>query len=111
MEKIIKEVAYSSRFFNDLKTIYLYGYELFGPSMADLFQEKILHLTYGLSYQFNLYPECRNLETKTQIYRNIIFDNYLIIYRIKSTKIEVLRALHGSRKTKTIKAVKKIKIK
>lgn len=67
MEKIVKKVVYSSKFFNDLKTIYLYGYEAFGTTTADLFQEKILHLTYGLSYQSYLYPECRHLATKTQI--------------------------------------------
>jgi len=58
---------------------------------------------------FLIYPECRHLETKTQMYRNIILGKYLIIYRIKTEKIEVLRAIHGSQSPKNIKAIKKIR--
>ena len=109
MEKVIKKVVYSSDFYKDLKAIYTYGHETFGETMANLFQEEILHVTRGLSYKFLLYSECKYLETKTQLYRNIILGKYLIIYRIKSEKIEVLRALHGSQNPKIIKAIKKIK--
>jgi plasmid stabilization system protein ParE len=111
MEKVIKKVIYSFTFYEDLKSIYSYGLETFGFDLAEIFQEKILHASNGLSYMFLIYPECRHLETKTQIYRNIILGKYLIIYRVKSNKIEVLRALHGSQNPKIIKAIKKIKIK
>ena len=111
MEKIIKKVIYSAVFYEDIKSIYSYGYETFGFEMAELFQEKILHSANGLSYMFLIYPECRYLETKTQIYRNIIIGKYVIIYRVKTSKIEVLRALHSSQNPKYIKAAKKIKIK
>lgn len=111
MEKVIKKVAYSDDFYEDLKEIYSYGSETFGEEMGDLFQEKILHSTFGLSYLFLMHPECRQLQTKTQVYRNIILGRYLIIYRIKASKIEVLRALHSSQNPQTIKAIKKIKIK
>lgn len=72
MEKIVKKVAYSTAFYNDLKSIYSYGLETFGEAMADIFQEQILYSTRGLSFRFHLYSECKHLETKTQIYRNII---------------------------------------
>ncbi len=111
MEKVIKKVIYSFTFYEDLKSIYSYGLETFGFDLAEIFQEKILHTSNGLSYMFLIYPECRHLETKTQIYRNIILGKYLIIYRIKSTKIEVLRAIDGSQNPKIIRAIKKIKIK
>jgi toxin ParE1/3/4 len=109
MEKVIKKVAYSDAFYEDLKDIYSYGSETFGEEMGDLFQEKILHSTSGLSYMFLMYPECRQLQTKTQIYRNIILGRYLIIYRIKASKIEVLRALHSSQNPELIKSVRKVK--
>ncbi len=111
MEKVIKKVIYSVTFYEDLKSIFSYGFETFGFEMAEIFQEKILHSANGLSYMFLIYPECKHLETKTQIYRNIILGKYLIIYRIRAEKIEVLRALHGSQSPKIIKAIKKIKIK
>ena len=111
MEENIKEVVYSSAFYNDLQSIYLYGYEIFGVTIADFLQDKILNLTSRLSDHSYIYPECRHLATKKQIYRNIILGNYLIIYRIRNSKVEVLRALHGSKKNKTIKATRKIKTK
>jgi toxin ParE1/3/4 len=111
MEKVVKKVIYSATFYQYLKSIYSYGIETFGFDMAEIFQQKILHASNGLSYMFLLNPECRHLQTKTQIYRNIILGKYLIIYRAKAQKIEVLRALHGSQNPKTIKAIKKIKIK
>jgi plasmid stabilization system protein ParE len=45
-----------------------------------------------------IYPECRFLPTKTQIYRNIIWGNYLIIYRIRRDSVEVLSLFHTKQK-------------
>lgn len=111
MEKVIKKVVYSAIFYEDLKAIYLYGVETFGVIVAEILQDQILNHTTGLYLQYYLNPECRHLETKTRIYRNIILGKYLIIYRIRANKIEVLRALHGSQSPKVIKAIKKIKTK
>ena len=111
MEKVIKKVIFSITFYEDLKSIYSYGFETFGFEMAEIFQEKILHFSNGLSYMFLVHPECRHLETKTQIYRNIIFGKYLIIYRIRASRIEVLKVIHSSQKPSKIKAIKKIKLK
>lgn len=110
MEKVIKKVVYSATFYSDLKEIYLYGKQTFGERLADFFLEEILHSTHGLSFLFDLNPECRFLETKTRIYRNIILGKYLIFYRIRSKKIEVLSICHGSQSPAKIKLIKKIKI-
>ncbi len=90
--------------------IYQYGEATFGEKLADGFIAEIYKSTEELETQYLLHPECRHLETKTKIYRNIILGSYLIIYRIKSHQIEVLRAFHGSRSPKIIKQVRKIKI-
>jgi toxin ParE1/3/4 len=111
MEKVIKKIVYSAVFYEDLKSIYLYGLETFGEIMAEILQDQILNRTSGLYLNYYLNPECRHLETKTQIYRTIILGKYLIIYRIRANKIEILRALHGSQSPKIIKATKKIKTK
>jgi plasmid stabilization system protein ParE len=110
MESRKKEVIKSSFYFIDIQDIYEYGEATFGLKLADSFFDTILNDVENLETQYLLHPECRHLETKTKIYRNIILGSYLIIYRIKSHQIEVLRAFHGSRSPKIIKQVRKIKI-
>ncbi|TAE40104.1 MAG: type II toxin-antitoxin system RelE/ParE family toxin [Sphingobacteriales bacterium] len=63
-----------------------------------------------LSSAYLLHPECHFLITKTNIYRNLIHGNYMVIYRITAKKIEVLNVLHSSRSPTKIKASKKIKV-
>ena len=94
----------------DLADIYQYGRETFGKSAADIWLENVYHEILGLSYKFNTYPECKHLSTKSKMYRNIILGKYLIIYRIKAERIEVLRALHGSRSAKIIRSSRSIKM-
>lgn len=110
MEIRKKEAVGSLFYYSDLQDIYEYGEATFGWRRADSFFDEILDLFDGLQTQYLLHPECRHLATKTKIYRNIIFDSYLIIYRIRAERIEVLRAFHGSRSPKEIKKVRKIKI-
>ena len=93
----------------DIPSIFYYGMETFGIKLADNFIEEIFLKVERLETEYLLHPECRHLETKTKIYRNIILGSYLIIYRITKDRIEVLRAFHGSRSPKYIKNVKKIK--
>jgi toxin ParE1/3/4 len=111
MEEKPRKVVLSEVVKKDLSDIYDYGLVTFGESFSESFLQNIYKNIFELPLSFLLHPECRHLATKKQTYRNIILGRYLIIYRIKNTKIEVLRALHGSRKTKTIKAIKKIKTK
>lgn len=87
MEKKIRKVNLSSVFDDDLADIFDYGLETFGGNLAELFVANIYQHINGLPLLFLIYPECRHLETKTQIYRNIILGKYLIIYRIRANKI------------------------
>ena len=111
MESKVREIVTSEIFDNiDIPSIFYYGMETFGIKLADNFIEEIYKRIENLETQYLLHPECRHLETKTKIYRNIILGSYLIIYRIRTNKIEVLRAFHGSRSPKTIKQVRKVKV-
>jgi toxin ParE1/3/4 len=110
MEVEQKTVVRSSIYFWDIKAIFEYGEESFGDKAALYFYEELKLIVRRLETQYLLHPECRHLETKTKKYRNIILGAYLIIYRIRPNRIEVLRAFHGSRSPKTIKNVSKIKI-
>lgn len=95
---------------SDIQNIYEYGEATFGIRLADSFFDTILYDVENLETEYLLHPECRHLETKSKIYRNIIFGSYLIIYRIRANRIEVLRAFHGSRSPKIIKQVRKVKL-
>lgn len=110
MEITKKKVITSSPFNNiDLLDIYEYGEATFGQKLAESFIDENYRLLDNLETQYLLDPECRHLETKTKMYSNIILGSYLIIYRIRANKVEVLRAFHRSRSPKIIKQVRKIK--
>ena len=109
MEKGLLEIAYSNQFFVDLTEIYSYGFETFGIKTADAFTDDILFRTERLTQDYDIYPECRHLETKSAMYRNIILGKYLIIYRIKVERVEILTILHGSRSISKIKRARGIK--
>jgi len=111
VEEETREVVTSKIFdFIDLPSIHEYGTATFGIKLADSFIEEIYSLLDELKSSFYFHPECRYLETKSKKYRNIILGSYLIIYRIKSTRIEVLRAFHSSHSPKIYKDLKKIKL-
>ena len=110
MEIKQKEVVRSTFYLADIQYIFEYGEVTFGEKAALFFYEDLRSIVRSLETQYLLHPECRHLETKTKMYHNIILGSYLIIYRIKAHKIEILRAFHGSRSPKYIKAIKKITV-
>lgn len=55
------------------------------------------------------YSECRFLPTKNKIYRNIIWGNYLIIFKILEKEILVLGIFHSSQNSKKLKSFRRIK--
>ena len=109
MEKENLKVVTSKIFdFIDLPSIHEYGTLTFGIKSADYFTDDIYLRLDNLSNTYYLHPKCRHLETKTNKYRNIILGSYLIIYRITPTRIEVLRAFHGSRSQKLSNKLEKL---
>ena len=110
MEITKKEVVKSIYYYKDIQEIFEYGEATFGENAALAFFDEIFADVEKLKSNYLLHPECRHLKTKTQKYRNIILGSYLIIYRISKTRIEVLRAFHGSRSPKSIVKSKKIKV-
>jgi toxin ParE1/3/4 len=110
METEQKKVVRSNFYLQDIVDIFEYGSATFGERAGLIFYQDLKMIVRGLETQYRLHPECRHLETKTKMYRNIIFGSYLIIYRIRAKKIEVLRAFHGSRSPKEIKKVRKITV-
>ena len=110
MEKEPKPVIYSTQFKQDVIDVYKYGLETFGKIQAEKYQSNIYKLVDNLDVAYDIYPECRHLPTKTKMYRWIILDSHLIIYRITATRIIVLRIVHSHRSITKIKASRKIKL-
>ncbi|MBV5348185.1 type II toxin-antitoxin system RelE/ParE family toxin [bacterium] len=93
METQERSVVLSPVAEKDIQDIYVYGYETFGKTAAESFKAELLFLIRTLKNLYEMYPECRYLRTKSQIYRNIILGSYLVIFRITSERIEVLKVV------------------
>lgn len=77
----------------------------FALKFRDEFSKKVENiLPFYLSY-----PECRFLITKNNIYRNVIWDNYLIIFKILEKEILVLGIFHTKKNPKKIKTFRRVK--
>ena len=110
-ERKEKPVTYSKEFIIDIDNVYEYGVITFGERQANQYEESVKSIIKRLNVDFYMYPECRFLKTKSQIYRNIIFESHIIIYRITIDRIEVLRMFHSSFcKATNVRSAKKVKI-
>ncbi|MEI6576805.1 MAG: type II toxin-antitoxin system RelE/ParE family toxin [Bacteroidota bacterium] len=105
-----KEVKVSEQFNSDIISLYSFGEEVFGEIAAKSFIADIYSRIWSLDKMFLLHPECRHLTTNDKRYRNIIIGSYLIIYRITSEAIEVLRILHSHSSIKRIQTARKLKL-
>ncbi len=105
-----KPVIVSEAFKMHRKEIYTFGLQTFGYFQAEKYMQHIKQSLDTLSGYYNVYPECRHLATKKRIYRNIILDAHLIIYRITEERIDVLDIIHSASSIRKIKDTKKIKI-
>ncbi len=110
MEKGPKPVRYSTQFKQDVISVYKYGIETFGKIQAEKYQDNIYRLVDCLNVFFDIYPECRHLPTKSKMYRWIILESHLIIYRITDIEIQVLRIVHSRRSITKIKSSRSVKL-
>jgi plasmid stabilization system protein ParE len=112
MEERISQKPYvtSDKFFDSQTEVYSYGINKFGYFQAEIYNRKIETAIETLPSYYMIYPECRHLQTKSRIYRNIILDAHLIIYRIAAMRIEVLDIIHSSSSISKIRSVRSIRI-
>jgi len=103
-----KQVKVSEQFYESFEQIYDFGFETFGYLQAGRYGQKMRKSLDTLSDFYLAYPECRYLATKSRMYRNIILDAHLIIYRIKNERIEVLDIIHSASSIRKIRDVRKI---
>lgn len=105
-----KEVKISLQFESDIADIFEYGEETFGYAAAKIFIGDIYNYVWNLDRMYLIHPECRHIPTKSKMYRNIILGSYLIIYRISSKRIEVLKAISSRMSIAKIRGARSIKI-
>ena len=104
-----KEVRISKQFDLDIFSVYTFGEEVFGAIAAKSFIADIYSRIWSLDSMYLLHLECRHLPTIDKRYRNIILGSYLIIYRITSERVEVLRILHSHSSIRKIRASRHLK--
>jgi plasmid stabilization system protein ParE len=105
-----KPYVVSWEFNESRKQIYEYSLETFGYFQAERYRMKIRKSLDTLSCYYTYYPECRHIPTKSRMYRNIILDAHLIIYRITNERIEVLNIIHSASSINKIRRVRKVRL-
>jgi plasmid stabilization system protein ParE len=103
-------VKVSKLFLIDLNSIFQYGVETFGLQQAELYENEIWKLVEGLSSNWLLFSECRHLPTKSKMYRWIVLESHLIIYRITIKEVQVLRILHSNRSITKIRTSRGVRL-
>jgi len=105
-----KPVEVSDNFKAHRTHIYDYTFDTFGYFQAERYLNKIDKALDTLYNFYTAYPECRHIPTKSRMYRNIILDAHLIIYRITAGHIEVLDIIHAASSISKIRRVRKVRL-
>jgi plasmid stabilization system protein ParE len=103
-----RKVIASCYYEQHLTEVLEYGIETFGYRQARKYFDTVSHLVERLDSDYTCHSECRHLATKSRIYRNIILDSHLIIYRITDERIEVLDIIHSASSIRKIRGVRNI---
>jgi plasmid stabilization system protein ParE len=90
--------------------IYNYTIDQFGYFQAERYMQKVKKALETLFEFYLAYPECRHIMTKSRMYRNIILDAHLIIYRITDERIEVLDIIHAASSISKIRGVRNVRL-
>jgi plasmid stabilization system protein ParE len=105
-----KPTKISNQFYESIEQVYEFGFETFGHFQAERYRQQIREYLATLSDFYTAYPECRHLATKSRMYRNIILNAHLIIYRITDERIEVLDILHSASSIRKIRGTRSIRL-
>ena len=109
MEKQVYEIEIKQRAREDVKNQYEYFSENYSEKYAERFLEEFIEQTERILPFVWVYPECLFLPTKNHIYRNIVWGNYLIIYKILKKQIWVVGLFHTKQNPQKIKSYRRVK--
>ena len=105
-----KPIEVSDEFEASVDQIYRYTLEAFGYFQAERYEQKIQSTIDLLPTRYLIHSECRHIRTKSQMYRNIILDAHLIIYRVTKERVEVLDIVHSSSSVSKIRSTRSIQL-
>jgi len=105
-----KEVIVSEQFIENRQCVYEYGINTFGYFQAERYSREIEQSLSTLFEHYLMYPECRHLATKSRMYRNIILDAHLIVYRVTDHCIEVLDIIHQASSIRKIRQARSVSL-
>ena len=103
IEIVIKEYA-----LEQLHEEYTYYRKEYSLAYAEEFRTSFFDRIIAITPFYKSFPECRFLHTQNKIYRNVIWNNYLIVFRIKSHIIEVLSLFHTKKNPKVLKRLRRV---
>jgi hypothetical protein len=104
IEIVIKEYA-----LDQLKTEYEFFKLNYSLQYAEEFRLDFFKKIYSIVPFYKSFSECRFLRTKKKIYRNVVWKNYLIVFKIKLGLIEILTLFHTKQNPKRLKKLRHIK--
>lgn len=90
-------------------TEFTYLKEFVTERLAHKFKSDFVKKVDSIFPHYLNYPECRFLPTKNNIYRNIIWGKYLIVYKILKKEILVLGVFHSKQNPAKLKAYRRVK--
>jgi len=91
-----------------LERVKNYGEEMFGKTVSNKFVKEIRQKIAFLSKQPDANPKNRFLESsKNKTYRNIIHENYCILYSVTEFIIDVIDIYHSARNPEYIQSLVK----
>jgi len=108
MEKS-KEISIKEFALKQLEEEYFYYLNNYSIEYAENFRIGFFNEIKRILPLYESYPECRFLPTKKKIYRNIIWRNYLIVFKITKHTIVILSLFHTKQDPVQLKKLRRIK--
>lgn len=107
MEKEI-EIQIKEYALEQLHEEYNYYRKEYSLAYAEEFRINFFDRIISITPFYKSFPECRFLRTRNKIYRNVVWNNYLIVFRIKTDCIEVLSLFHTKKNPKALKRLRRV---
>lgn len=103
------EIVITEHALHTVQSEFNYLKEFASEKVAQQFKTKFVEQVESILPFYLSHPECRFIPTKNKIYRNIVWGNFLLVYKILKNEILVLGIFHSKQHPKKLKSYRKIK--
>lgn len=105
----IKEVIITEHALQTVRDEFEYLKENVSPEFAYKFRDEFPKQVEAILPFYLKHSECRFLPARNKIYRNLVWGNYLIIYKLLEKEILILGIFHTNQNSKKLKSFRRIK--